>query len=195
MQPLKLPILITVLALLAACKGATPKGGTVQSNGTSNNAFISMKDSENTETSLHESNSKTLNGITYSFRLMSALEFLERKGELVAESDKTELIKEVVLIATFKNSEAHKSIFEASQITMDQEAATQYLVGTLADDLTLEQGGKSITPSGVQYEKSIAEMGQLRAFFYFNEINEAKKTKIIYYDRLFGAGLIRFTIN
>lgn len=194
MQPLIISILIICSAFLFACSDSTPKGGTVHSNN-SGDTFISMKESVGEETNSNESNSKTFNGITYSFKLMSALDFLKHKGELVAESDKKELSKEVVLIATFKNSEAHKSIFEADQITMDQEAATQYLVGTLAQDLTLEQGGKSIVPSGVQYEKSIAEMGQLRAFFYFDGINGAKKTKIIYYDRLFGAGLIRFTIN
>ncbi len=142
-----------------------------------------------------KSSSKTHNGITYSFNMMSAIDFLTKKGEQVAKNDRDELSKETVVIVTFNSSNKNKNIFELEQMAFDKEVATQYLIDAFGKDVTIEQGGKTFSPTGVHYETGIGEIGQLRAFLYFEGINISNPAKVIYYDRLFGAGLLRFAIK
>jgi hypothetical protein len=138
---------------------------------------------------------KIHNDVRYSVGLISALQFLDQKGEQVEEADREALSKESVLILTFNTQDKNKDVFESSRILMDHDQATQYLMGAVSEDISIEQDGKTLVPTGSLYEKSPGAMGQLRAFLYFNEIDVSHPAKVIYYDRLFGSGFMRFTVN
>jgi len=133
--------------------------------------------------------------ITYTFKLVSALAFIEQKGERVAQEDRAALAKESVLIVTFETTQQGKNIFEAPEMTISKDEATQYLVGAITQDISIEQKGKTIHPSGAHYESAAGEAGKLRAFIYFNDIDLSEKAIVVYYDRLFGAGFMRSTVK
>lgn len=137
---------------------------------------------------------KTHNNVRYAVTLMSAIQFIEQKGEQVAESDRESLSKESVLIVTY-NTDQNKEVFDSPEMTMDRDQATQYLVGAISEDISIEQNGKTLVPTGALYEKSLGEMGQLRAFLYFEAIDVSQPARVVYYDRLFGSGFMRFTVN
>jgi hypothetical protein len=134
------------------------------------------------------------NGIGYTFQLIGAEEFVSRKGETIAEADRKALSEESVLIVDFAAAD-NKDVFSDSRITMDGDAALQYLVGDIAADISIEQGGKTFEPEGSHYEKGLSGMGQLRSFVYFRGVDPSKPAKVVYYDRLFGAGFMRITVN
>lgn len=183
-----------VLLLMAGC-GESPKGGgNVHVPIYEANQGIGLKD-PNKIVVVAKSSSKTHNGITYSFRMMSATDFLTTKGEQVVAADRAELEKETVVIVTFNSSKKGSDIFELEQMTIDKEAAIQYLIGALGNDVTIEQAGESFKPKGVHYETSFGEIGHLRAFLYFDGVRLSNSAKVVYYDRLFGAGLLRFEIK
>jgi len=194
MRQLTVSTFMIILLFFVGCGETTTRGGNAHASTFSADQGIGLKES-NEPVVIAKSSSKTHSGITYSFRMMSATDFLTKKGEQVGLSDRAELDKETVVIVTFNSSNKHKDIFELEQMTLDKEAATQYLVGAFGDDVTIEQGGKTLTPTGVHYETNFGEIGQLRAFLYFEGIELSKPAKVVYYDRLFGAGLLRFEIK
>lgn len=140
--------------------------------------------------------SKTENGITYSVDLMNAVDFVSRKGEQIELADRMELMKETVAILTIDlNNTKETDVFESSKITMEREDAMNYLVGSIVSDIEIKQGGKTISPTGVQYDTGISKPGQLRAFVYFNNVKINQPSSVVVYDRLFGSGLLRFNIK
>lgn len=137
--------------------------------------------------------SKTENGITYSIDLMSAVDFVSRKGEHIDMADRMELMKETVVILTIDLNNAKESdVFESEKLTMSREDAMNYLVGNIASDIEIKQGKNSISPSGVEYDAGISKPSELRVFIYFNNIKTNQPSNVVFYDRLFGSGLLRF---
>ncbi len=148
------------------------------------------------ESSDKSSACKTENGITYSIDLMSAVDFVSRKGEQIEMADRMELMKETVAILTIDlNNAKETDVFESAKMTMDKEDAMNYLVGNIAADVEIKQGKKTISPSGVEYDAGISKPSQLRVFIYFNNIKINQPSSVVLYDRLFGSGLLRFNIN
>lgn len=140
--------------------------------------------------------SKTENGITYSFDLMNAVDFVSRKGEQVELADRMELMKETVAILTIDlNNSKETDVFESSKMTMEKEDAMNYLVGNIASDIEIKQEGKTISPIGVEYDAGISKPSQLRVFIYFNNLKVNQPSSVVLYDRLFGSGLLRFNIK
>lgn len=139
--------------------------------------------------------SKTENGITYSIDLMSAVDFVSRKGEQIELADRMELMKETVAILTIDlNNTKETDVFESSKMTMEREEAMNYLVGNIASDIEIIQGKKTLSPKGVEYDAGISKPSQLRVFIYFNNIKIDQPSSVVLYDRLFGSGLLRFNI-
>jgi len=140
--------------------------------------------------------SKTENGITYSFDLMNGVDFVSRKGEQVELTDRMELLKETIAILTIDlNNIKEADVFESSKITMEKEDAMNYLVGNIASDIEIKQEGKTISPAGVEYDAGISKPSQLRVFFYFNNIKVNQPSSVVFYDHLFGSGLLHFNIK
>lgn len=148
------------------------------------------------ESSTDKLTGKRYNGVNYTVSLINAVEFVTRKGEKLELSERMELSKESVAILKIdlQNSK-ETSVFESSKMTMNKEDALKYLVGQISTDFNIEQDGQSISPLGVEYEAGISEPHNIKVFLFFNKINLNKPSSVIYYDRLFGAGLMRFKIN
>lgn len=138
---------------------------------------------------------KTYNGVKYTVDLINGVDFVSRKGEKLELSERLELSRESVAILKIDlQSMKEISVFESSKITMNKEDALQYLVGQISGDFSIEQNGKSISPSGVEYDAGISEPDNIKVFLFFNKINLNQPSSALYYDRLFGAGLMRFKI-
>lgn len=139
---------------------------------------------------------KTYNGISYTVDLMNAVDFVSRKGEKLNLSERLELSKESVAVLKIDlQSNKETSVFESSKIMMEKEDALKYLVGQISADFSIEQSGESISPTGVEYDPGISEPDNIKVFLFFNKINLNKPASVLYYDRLFGSGLMRFKIN
>jgi hypothetical protein len=162
---------------------------------------VGNPDSNETNNSIERSKSgsiavKIYNGVSYSIDLINAVDFVTRKGEKLDLSERLELSKESVAILKIDlNNIKETSVFESSKMTMNKEDALQYLVGQILDDLTVEQNGQSISPVGVEYDAGVSGSQTIKVFLFFNNINLNKPSNAVYYDRLFGAGLMRFKIN
>lgn len=139
---------------------------------------------------------KTYNGISYTVDLMNAVDFVSRKGEKLSLSERLELSKESVAILKIDLQNIKEtSVFESSKIMMDKEDALKYLVGQISADFSIEQNGASVSATGVEYDPGISEPDNIKVFLFFNKINLNKPASVLYYDRLFGSGLMRFKIN
>ncbi|WP_300660004.1 hypothetical protein [Fluviicola sp.] len=139
---------------------------------------------------------KAYNGISYTVDLMNAVDFVSRKGEKLSLPERLELSKESVAILKIDlQNMKETSVFESSKIMMDKEDALKYLVGQISTDFSIEQNGASVSATGVEYDPGISEPDNIKVFLFFNKINLNEPASVLYYDRLFGSGLMRFKIN
>lgn len=133
---------------------------------------------------------KSYEDISYSADLISAFEFIERRGEKPAEADRKDLENESVVIFEMSCNEGVSSIFESKKIKMSQEDATAYLMDNVGKDFTVVQGEKEHTPHTVLYDGHLTGANKIRVFLFFNELEKNEKSQFKYYDRLFGAGFM-----
>lgn len=194
MNQLFITNVVICFLLLSSCRESILSERDGHDSILASNHEIRLEDN-NKHISSNKKGTKTYNGISYSFHIMNASDFISKKGEKVEAADQAELNKESVMIVTFSSEKKHTDIFELEQMTLNKEDAVQYLIGALGNDVTIEQDGKSIKAKGVHYESSIGEIGQLRAFLFFDRIRHSSPVKVLFYDRLFGAGLMRFEIQ
>lgn len=138
---------------------------------------------------------KQLGGLNYSMRILPMLDFLQRKGETVAAEDRDDLSKETVVLLEMALENTQKDIWKNPGMQLSEEDAVNYLVGELASDLTIEQNGITRHATGTSFEGRTGAAHQLRVQLYFGNIDCKQPMKALYYDRLFGAGLIKFGIN
>lgn len=128
-------------------------------------------------------------GIKYTFKEVTALDYLNRKGEKVAENDVEDLEKESVFMLEFKSKENAKSIKDSPLLQLSENELGQYLVGKVNDDFKIKQGGKTFTPSASLFEGIVGN--KIRVSFFLTDIDLSKKFEIEYYDRVFGGGIIK----
>lgn len=139
-------------------------------------------------------NYKVVHGIKYQFKVVSALDFLARNHERVAEEDKKDLAEESVIIFELQDTNAFKNIFEHERLVMDRDQTIQYLCGGVMNDLTVEQDGKRLSCNGVQYEGVMgANNNKIRVLTFFKGVDLNQDFHIQYNDPLFEAGLVRVT--
>lgn len=133
---------------------------------------------------------ETHNDVRYKIDLLSAKDFIERKGERVAKSDVQKLKKESVLILEMHVNDRVKSALESSKMVMSKEDAVSYLMSGIIKDVTIGQKKETFKPYEVLYDGHLTGANKLRVFLFFQDVDLNKTSKIQFYDRLFGAGLI-----
>ncbi len=137
---------------------------------------------------------KKIDGISYTYDLISAIDFLKRKGEQPDAADLESLKRESVLILEISTGENILSIFDSPRMTMDQEESVQYLLGQINSDLVLYQGEQEFSPSGSLPDALQVGTNSIRTFFFFTDVNSEESAEIKYYDRLFDNGFIHIKI-
>lgn len=145
--------------------------------------------------SYEENGKKKVEKITYSANIIGATDFIQYKGKKIDPSDVADLKKESVVILEFELEEGHKKILEAKRNRLDKDKTMEYLVGNIINDIFIEQDGAIHTPNGHQYENSFGTQDNIRLYFFFIDVNKDKKLRVTYHDKLFGAGLINFSMN
>jgi hypothetical protein len=191
---------LTVLSLLASifvsCSGEQTKPESVNNPKLEIGTDTHQSDASVGEPDNDKAASKMYNGVKYTIDLINAVDFVSRQGEKLELSERMELSREsVVILKIDLQNIKETSVFESAKITMNKEDALQYLVGQISNDFSIEQNGESKSPTGVQYDAGISEPDNIKVFLFFNNINLNKPSSALYYDRLFGAGLMRFKIN
>jgi hypothetical protein len=136
-------------------------------------------------------NSEQIQGISYSIKALSGLEFIERKGESPDPEDIAFLEEETVLLFEFEENEIGKKIFDSEQLTFDKDEAIKYLSGKIIGDIEIEQGEEKLIPDAALYEGISSSDSKIRVVLFFTELDKNKEFTLQYYDRLFGAGLIK----
>jgi hypothetical protein len=142
-----------------------------------------------------EPGTKIISGIAYHVHALPALDYLTRKGESVDVGDMDDLSKETVFMLEYWDVKGKGSIFASPEMVLDKDKAIQYLVGDVQGDFTIRQGGKEFIPTGVFYEGQIGDERKLRVTFFARGLNPAKEYQVVYYDRLFGKGIIKLKKN
>lgn len=167
------------------------------------NAFdlsASATESSNDETEIVSSkhadrkqNEETINGITYTVKSMSGLDFVERKGENPTGSDAEILSNETVVMFEFQHTQNTDDFFDIEQVKLSKDDAIMYLSGQIIQDFTMEQKGEDVTAEGVLFEGLNSGLNRARVFLFFGDTDPKKTHEITYYDRLFGEGIIKLT--
>jgi hypothetical protein len=159
--------------------------------------FASIKEGElnKIQVDQYESGTKTINKIRYSIGLISAIEFIQKKGEVIEQRDLEDLKKESVLILEFNHTSESNDIFEEIQSDLTKEDAVIYLKGEILKNITIEQNHNEFIPDGVSYEGSIGARNKIRLLLFFNDINVNESAKVVLYDNLFDNGLVKIKIN
>lgn len=185
---------LLMLTSLVACSGSAESVNEVQS--VASTEFAKKNGTaigEKPESNVFES--KEIDGIHYSFSVIEALEYLKIKGEVVAKEDVESLSTEQVVLMEMSLSDKNKDIWESKKLLLSEEDAMNYLTGVIASDLTIEQGGKEFTSNGVNYSGKIGARNTIKIQFFFKGLEKSKPMKAVYYDRLFGAGIVKCGIN
>lgn len=141
------------------------------------------------------SGNKIIDRKGYVVKVVPAMQFLQSKGETVAVEDKKALEKEIVVLLEIETPDPGKDFFDSPQVTFSKEDGMQYLIGNIAQDVTLFQGKNEYHPSGSSYEKGVGQQNKIRVLFFFSGIDINKKMRISYYDRIMDTGIINFGIN
>lgn len=136
--------------------------------------------------------SKTINGFSYKVKYMSAIDFLQRKGEKIEDADINSLKKEQVILLEIVSDNVNKNILENKRLALEREEAINYLNNAIGQDFSVDQNDQSYAPNGVSFEGFYGENNKLRCVFFFSNIDLEKEFSITFYDRLFQAGLIKF---
>lgn len=179
-----------VLAILIGCSENVEIDSSMANTKLTNSGTTSNKEKQVNEVNSKASKITNIDNVQYKVDLMSALRFIEIKGERVAEEDIKDLEKESVLILEIAVNEGVKDVFESDKLGYDKEEAVKYLMGEIGNDLTLFQGEEEFQTQAIQYDGNLTGANKIRVFFFFTELDSSKETTIKYYDRLFGAGLI-----
>src|SRR3989338_3245114 len=175
---------IILVCLLTGCSGIDPTADLVLlESGEIEKGFSTRLDEKEI------SNQSTIHQIRYSIDVLSALEFLNRRGEEPDPNDVADLRRESVLILEMESTEELQEIFFSSRMQMDKEDAIKYLIGEISNDLVLKQGENEYSATGLQYDGMLKN--KLRLFLFYKDIDVHAAIHVSFYDRLFGAGLIQ----
>lgn len=133
-------------------------------------------------------------GISYNADLVTAFEFIERRGEKPDPGDKEQLRKEHVMILEIEDHTTKESTLHSERLRMSDEALASYMMSGIVEDVMVIQGEDSLFAHSAHFDKDIGGTSgarKLRAFLFFNNIDGKKKIETHYFDRLFGAGHIK----
>lgn len=158
-------------------------------DGASTRVYLSSK------SIIDEKGNKKIEEVKYSMGIVSAIEFIAKKGRNSTQNELSKLKSESVAILEFEPTEEHKNIFEAKRNSLNKDKTIEYLMGNIAKDITIEQGGIIYNSNDLLYENSFSKQNRIRLYFFFTGIKSNEEMKIMYHDRLYGAGLINFRIN
>ncbi len=128
-------------------------------------------------------------GVSYMFKELTALDYLNGKGEKVLDADRADLEKESVFMLEFKLQDSHRDIKDSPLLKLSKDDLGQYLIGKVSDDFKIYQDNKTFVPAASHYEGIIGD--KIRVTFFFQEVDLSKKIEIEYVDRVFGNGLIK----
>ena len=140
-------------------------------------------------------NRKEFGNLTFGFNEVTAINYVERTGNHISAEDKKELEDESVFMLEIETKEQSIDILTVAEISMNEDDATQYLIGKVLDDFSIQQDGIKILPEGVQYDGKIGSGDKIRLVFFVQGVNLGKEYTIEYYDRLFGKGLVKMKKN
>ncbi|MEX2482917.1 MAG: hypothetical protein WED10_00055 [Brumimicrobium sp.] len=131
--------------------------------------------------------------VGYEVKPISAIDFLERKGESIAPDDIEQLKKESVFILDISSlSTSKRTPFSLEQCTLDKETAIEHFAFNLEKEVQVKQGAKIFQPTGSHFERDFGVSDRLRVVFFFKDLSLNKSFEFIYIDRLFGAQELNF---
>lgn len=181
-----------LLLLLAGCSGQSELRSDTAST-TQSKLAASGQEAPITSPGQFFRSEKQLNGIVYSAAVLTAEQFLLRKGERISPEDKEALAQEQVVLLEFSLKDTRKDLWTSDKLTMSREEAANYLAGKIGADIAIEQAGKNFLPNGYSFEGMSG--GKIRTPFFFKGLDMSLPMTVKYYDALLGGGMMRMVIN
>lgn len=196
MQFHQLSISFLILLIVLSCSNNRTDLDPVKSNASLENRVDQANLQKPEPTGVDESNSRelsqTIKGISYRIKYMPAIEFLEKKGEMIDPSDLESLKKEQVLLLEIQSDKPYEEILDDQRMSMPKDEAINFLGSSINSDLVVTQNKQEIRANGCSYEGMVGDKSKIRCVFFFSNIHLEKDFDIRFYDRLFQAGLMRF---
>lgn len=135
---------------------------------------------------------QVIDDIRYTTRAVSALDYLSHIGESPLENDHEALKSESVFIMELSTNNG-KSIKKSKELTLNDDELMKYLIGDIIKDFTVTQNEETYFANGTGFENSFGSDDKIRIMFYMKGIDLSKEYKVIFYDKILGKGMIRFS--
>ncbi|PHR46618.1 MAG: hypothetical protein COA32_10775 [Fluviicola sp.] len=136
---------------------------------------------------------KKYGSLLVGIRHVGALEFLEKSGRSVEESDKESLKDESVFIVEFKSLSAkERNPLNLPQCNLGFEEGVEHLAFELEKSIKIKQGDSIYTPNGSHFERDFSLSDRLRIITFFKGVNRNKEFNFLLNDELFGGGQLYF---
>lgn len=139
--------------------------------------------------------SKKINGLIYSTHLITGYDFYKKRSSVISKKDSLDLIQETVVVLEIESTNPKNGIWENENLQMELVDAKNYLVGGITNDMSIQVNQKEIKALGVNFENQHGSPNKIRTYFFFGVLNNKKIKDIRFFDRLFNAGMIRYSIN
>lgn len=141
--------------------------------------------------------SKTEEKGDFSFKahVIEAYDFLKRKGEQIAGADIKKIKQEQVMLFEISYNKPMANILEKQQVGMDENELVNYFSSAIQQDMIVMQNNKEVAMNGVFYESSFGASNKVRCIFYLSGLKLEKKFEVLFNDRIFRAGLIKYNFN
>lgn len=131
--------------------------------------------------------------VGYEVKPISAIDFLERKGESIDPKDMDHLKRESAFILDISSlSASKKSPFSLEQCALEKEKAIEYFAFNLEKEIWAKQDDKIFQPTGSHFERDFGLSNRLRIVFFFKDLDLNKPFEFLYQDQLFGAKELNF---
>lgn len=190
---MKTGLFLILCVLICSCSSDSSSNTENQSE--SEYDSTNSESSESTVTAKTPKNSKTFNGITYQFNLLSSIDYLKRKGENLSKKEQRELKDESVLIIKMFITDLNKEILKSELIQMNDEQKLSYLAQGISQDVHIESVKAVYRPNGSIYSGLNGAKNSVSVYLFFKGIDKKNICKVVFYDSLFGSGIIKTEIN
>lgn len=143
--------------------------------------------------------SELKNGIDYSamqlpneYYLLKNVGIKDKEG---LDSLQKSMIKERVVVAEFRDLE-EDDILKEKFTNRSYEEAVKYLAFAIQKDYSLvTESNDSIPCIGVHFERNFKVAPFKRVLLYFDNVPEEENATLVYKDKLFGNGVLKFKLN
>ena len=190
---------LIIIFLILSCSSPSAKVGEADTNNNSNDivnkaSITQQQNSNEINTNSSLAKQKIVGEFNFQLQLMEAKDFLKRKGENLNSDDLKKIKEEQVLLfeIEYLTPKANESILEYRKTELDKDETINYFANLIQNDFIITQNKKEIKTNGAYYESMFGAANKIRCVIYLSNLDLNKKFEVLFHDKIFNKGLLRF---